>query len=166
MAKSQNRDLKPLVDGTSFLGGWRVWNLFWYHNFKNEIDAWETILTPYWWKERLCLFVLFELLRTIQSKLHHVGLERRITSSACLEARSQWYQSQLSCLWSKNWRPPWSGRSFGSLLKVKKNRNYSKSLKFRSFPNCFKGLKRALKVLKGAQNSKKFEKATFLLVLE
>ena len=63
-----------------------------------------SILTPYQWKEWFCLFVLFELLRTIWSKLHHVASERELSRLlACLEARSQWYQSQLSCLWSKNW---------------------------------------------------------------
>ena len=63
-----------------------------------------SILTPCQWKEWFCLFVLFELLRTIWSKLHHVASEREVSRLlACLEARSQWYQSQLSCLWSKNW---------------------------------------------------------------
>ena len=41
MAESWGRDLKPLVDGL-FYEIFGFGTFFRYHNFKNEIDAWET----------------------------------------------------------------------------------------------------------------------------
>ena len=40
MAESWGRDLKPLVDGL-FYEIFGFGTFFRYHNFKNEIDAWE-----------------------------------------------------------------------------------------------------------------------------
>ena len=52
MVESWGRDLKPLVDGL-FYEIFGFGTFFRYHNFKNEIDAWETtVANVYWNKDR------------------------------------------------------------------------------------------------------------------
>ena len=41
MSESQGRDLKPPEDGM-FYENFGFGTFFWYHNFQNEIDAWES----------------------------------------------------------------------------------------------------------------------------
>ena len=43
MSESQGRDLKPPEDGM-FYENFGFGTFFWYHNFQNEIDAWESIV--------------------------------------------------------------------------------------------------------------------------
>ena len=43
MSESQGRDLKPPVDGM-FCEIFEFGTFFRYHNFQNEIDAWESIV--------------------------------------------------------------------------------------------------------------------------
>ena len=54
MAESWGRDLKPLVDGL-FYEIFGFGTFFRYHNFKNEIDAWETTVGPSITRQRLCM---------------------------------------------------------------------------------------------------------------
>ena len=62
MSESRGRDLKPPVDDI-FYEIFGFWTFFRYHNFQNEIDAWEsTVLYDYlfavsttvWIKIRIC----------------------------------------------------------------------------------------------------------------
>ena len=46
MSQSRGRDLKPLVDGM-FYEIFRYGTFFRYHNFQNEIDAWESTVPWY-----------------------------------------------------------------------------------------------------------------------
>ena len=41
MSESQGRDLKPPEDGM-FYENFGFGTFFWYHDFQNEIDAWES----------------------------------------------------------------------------------------------------------------------------
>ena len=41
MPESQGKDLKPPEDG-KFYENFGFGTFFWYHNFQNEIDAWES----------------------------------------------------------------------------------------------------------------------------
>ena len=41
MSESQGRDLKPPEDGM-FYENFGFGTFFWYHNFQNKIDAWES----------------------------------------------------------------------------------------------------------------------------
>ena len=44
MSESQGRDLKPPEDGI-FYENFGFGTFFWYHNFQNEIDAWESTVS-------------------------------------------------------------------------------------------------------------------------
>ena len=48
MSRSQGRDLKPPVDGM-FYETFGFGTFFRYHNFKNEIDAWDTTVSRVRW---------------------------------------------------------------------------------------------------------------------
>ena len=51
MSESQGRDLKPPEDGM-FYENFGFGTFFWYHNFQNEIDAWESTVN--------CLFLFLQ----------------------------------------------------------------------------------------------------------
>ena len=69
MSESQGRDLKPPEDGM-FYENFGFGTFFWYHNFQNEIDAWESTVQPaYWYFEFGCLnYVLMSRFILIYSK--------------------------------------------------------------------------------------------------